>query len=197
LLRVFGAKDDNSIKKLFADDKFALAAIEKTLQKDHGKSMDEAFIEIHKKLRDGDLATAENAKEFINAIFDTERYDLSPVGRYRFNKRFDKEMDDKELKRKTISLEDIVTIISHIALLNNTPGALADDIDHLGSRRVRFVGELFQMQIRKGMAQIKRNIQNRMSTIDTDVTLPVQFISPKPFKLESKNSSQQTSFRSS
>jgi DNA-directed RNA polymerase subunit beta len=186
LLRVFGAKDDNSIKKLFEDDKFALAAIEKTLIKDHGKSVDEAFIEIHKKLRDGDLATAENAREFVNAIFDSERYDLSPVGRYRFNKRFGKKMDDKELKKKTISLSDITTIISNISLLNNTPGALADDIDHLGSRRVRFVGELFQMQIRKGMAQIKRNIQNRMSTIDTDVTLPVQFISPKPLQARIK-----------
>ncbi len=186
LLKVFGAKDNEAVKKLFQGDNFALASIEKTLVKDHGKSVDDAFIDIHKRLRDGDLATAENAREFVNSIFDSERYDLSPVGRYRFNKRFGKKMDDKELKRKTISIEDLVTIISHIALLNNTPHALADDIDHLGSRRVRFVGELFQMQIRKGMAQIKRNIQNRMSTIDTDVTLPVQFISPKPLQARIK-----------
>ncbi len=186
LLRVFGAKDDTAIKKLFASDKFATASIEKTLLKDHGKTVDEAFIEIHKRLRDGDLATAENAKEFVNSIFESERYDLSPVGRHMFNKRFNKKMDDKELKRKTLSIEDIVTIISHIALLNNTPHAIQDDIDHLGTRRVRFVGELFQMQIRKGMSQIKRNIQNRMSTIDTDVTLPVQFISPKPLQARIK-----------
>jgi DNA-directed RNA polymerase subunit beta len=186
LLRVLGAKDNEAIKKLFAGSPFGLAAMEKTLLKDHSKSVDEAFIEIHKRLRDGDLATAENAKEFVMSIFDSERYDLSPVGRYRFNKRFDKKMDEKELKRKTISLDDIVTIISHISLLNNTPHAMADDIDHLGSRRVRFVGELFQMQIRKGMAQIKRNIQNRMSTIETDVTLPVQFISPKPLQARIK-----------
>ena len=186
LLRVLGAKDDEAIKKLFVGDAFAMNAIEKTLLKDHGKSTDEAFIEIHKRLRDGDLATAENAREFVTSIFDGERYDLSPVGRYRFNKRFEKKMTEGELKRKTISLEDIVTIIKHIAYLNNTPGAVADDIDHLGSRRVRFVGELFQQKIRTGMAQIKRNIQNRMSTIDTDVTLPVQFISPKPLQARIK-----------
>ncbi len=186
LLRVLGAKDDESIKKLFANDAFGLASIEKTLLKDHGKSVDEAFIEIHKRLRDGDLATAENAKEFVMSIFEGERYDLSPVGRYMFNKRFGKKMDDKELKRKTLSLEDIATIISNIALLNNTPNAVQDDIDHLGTRRVRFVGELFQQKIRTGMAQIKRNIQNRMSTIDTDVTLPVQFISPKPLQARIK-----------
>lgn len=186
LLRVLGAKDDAAVKKLFAENEFGLQAIEKTLLKDHDKSSDDAFVEIYKKLRDGDMATAENAREFVNSIFDAERYDLSPVGRFRFNKRFGLKMDDKELKRKTISLDDVVTIISHIATLNNTPGAIADDIDHLGSRRVRFVGELFQQKIRTGMAQIKRNIQNRMSTIDTDVTLPVQFISPKPLQARIK-----------
>ncbi len=186
LLRVLGAKTDADILKLFEGDAFATASIQKTLAKDHGKTMDEAFIEIHKRLRDGDLATADNAKEFVMSIFDAERYDLSPVGRHMFNKRFGKGMDAKELKRKTLSLEDVVTIVSHIALLNNTPHAVEDDIDHLGTRRVRFVGELFQANIRKGMAQIKRNIQNRMSTIDTDVTLPVQFISPKPLQARIK-----------
>lgn len=186
LLRVLGAGTDADIKKLFAGDEFATAAIEKTLAKDAGKSLDDAFIEIHKRLRDGDLATAENAREFVNSIFDAERYDLSRVGRFRFNKRFGKKLEEKELERKTISLADVVTVMSHIAMLNNTPNALADDIDHLGSRRVRFVGELFQQKIRTGMAQIKRNIQNRMSTIDTDVTLPVQFISPKPLQARIK-----------
>ncbi|MFZ2522712.1 MAG: DNA-directed RNA polymerase subunit beta [Minisyncoccia bacterium] len=186
LLRVFGVRDDESIKKLFIGNTNALSAIEKTLQKDHGKTIDEAFIEIHKRLRDGDMATADNAKEFINSIFDAERYDLSPVGRHRFNKRFGKKMEEKDLKKRTISLDDLVTIVSHISTLNNTPNSLPDDIDHLGSRRVRFVGELFQQKIRTGMAQIKRNIQNRMSTIDTDVTLPVQFISPKPLQARIK-----------
>ncbi len=186
LLRILGAHTDTDIVKLFEGDLNTKTAIEKTLAKDHAKTLDDAFIDIHKRLRDGDLATAENARDFVNSIFDTERYDLSPVGRYRFNKRFGKDMGEKELKRKTVSLEDVTTIVSHIALLNNTVGAMEDDIDHLGSRRVRFVGELFQQKIRTGMAQIKRNIQNRMSTIDTDVTLPVQFISPKPLQARMK-----------
>jgi DNA-directed RNA polymerase subunit beta len=83
-------------------------------------------------------------------------------------------------------LDDLVTIIDHIALLNNTPNAKPDDIDHLASRRVRFVGETLQQKIRMGMAQIKRNIQNRMSTIDTSITLPVQFISVKPLQARIK-----------
>lgn len=186
LLRVLGAKDDEAIKKLFENDNFALTSITKTLIKDHSKTTEEAFIEVYKKLRDGDMATAENAREFVTSIFDSERYDLSPVGRHMFNKRFSKKMDDKELKRKTLSLADLSIIISHVAFLNNTPNSIEDDIDHLGTRRVRFVGELFQMQIRKGMSQIKRNIQNKMSTIDTDVTLPVQFISPKPLQARIK-----------
>ncbi len=186
LLRVLGVKDDESIKKLFQGDEFATNSIEKTLLKDHTKTIDEAYIDIHKRLRDGDLATAENAKEFVNSIFDAERYDLSPVGRHRFNKRFNLKMDDKELKRKTISVSDLVVIISHVAMLNNTPNAIADDIDHLGSRRVRFVGELFQQNIRKGIAQIKRNIQNKMSTIETDVTLPIQFVAPRPLQARIK-----------
>ncbi|MBI4155604.1 MAG: DNA-directed RNA polymerase subunit beta [Candidatus Zambryskibacteria bacterium] len=186
LLRVLGAKTDADILGLFQENDFAKTSIEKTLLKDHSKTQEEAFIEIHKRLRDGDLATAENAKEFVTSIFEEERYDLSPVGRHMFNKRFKKKMDDKELKRKTLSLEDLVTIISHIATLNNTPHATEDDIDHLGTRRVRFVGELFQQNIRKGIAQIKRNIQNKMSTIDTNVTLPVQFISPKPLQARIK-----------
>ncbi|TSC70907.1 MAG: DNA-directed RNA polymerase subunit beta [Parcubacteria group bacterium Gr01-1014_46] len=186
LLRVLGVKDDEAIKKLFKDDAFATASIEKTLLKDHTKTPEEAYIDIHKRLRDGDLATAENAKEFVDSIFDSERYDLSPVGRHRFNKRFGLSMDDKELKRKTVSVSDLVTIISHVAMLNNTPNAAEDDIDHLGSRRVRFVGELFQQNIRKGIAQIKRNIQNKMSTIETDVTLPVQFVAPRPLQARIK-----------
>ncbi len=80
--------------------------------KDHAKTVDDSFIEIHKRLRDGDLATVENAKEFVKGIFSEERYDLSRVGRFRFNKRFEKGMDEKELERKTISLDDIVTIVA-------------------------------------------------------------------------------------
>ncbi len=186
LLRVFGAIDDTSIKALFKNNQFATPLIETSLVKDHAKTQEDSFIEIHKRLRDGDLATVENAKEFIKSIFGAERYDLSKVGRFRFNKRFDKSMTEKDLEKRVVTLEDIVTIISHIIDLNNNISATADDIDHLGSRRVRYVGELLQQKIRVGMSQIKRNIQNRMSTIDTDAAMPVQFISPRPLQARIK-----------
>ena len=163
-------------KRLFAN----------TLAKDHAKTPDESFIEIHKRLRDGDLATAENAREFVGGIFNPERYDISEVGRFRFNKRFAKGMDKKDLERRTITLDDVATIIDHVIKLNNEVGAMEDDIDHLGSRRVRYVGELLQQKIRVGMSQMKRNIQDRMSTVDSDVTMPVQFISPKPLQARIK-----------
>ncbi len=186
LLRVLGAHTDKDILALCKDNELAKSYLEKSLAKDHAKTLDEAYVEIYKKLRDGDLAAVENAKEFVHSIFSEERYDLSRVGRFRFNQRFEKGLDEKSLSKKTINLDDMNTIISNIVTLNNTEGAHEDDIDHLGSRRVRYVGELFQQKIRMGMAQIKRNIQNRMSTVDTDVTLPVQFISPKPLQARIK-----------
>ncbi len=186
LLRILGAGTDGEILHFFKANPEAKKTIELTLAKDHAKTIDEAYIEIHKRLRDGDLATADNAREFIGAIFNADRYDLSPVGRFRFNKRFSKPMDEKELARKTISVDDIATIISHIVLLNNTPEAMEDDIDHLGSRRVRYVGELLQQKFRVGMTQMKRNIQDKMSTVEPDVTLPVSFVFPRPLQARIK-----------
>jgi len=186
LLRAFGVATNEKILALFNGVSGAKLHMERTLAKDHTTNIDEASIEIHKRLRDGDLAAADNAREFVHSIFDKERYDLSRVGRFRFNNRFGIKETEKEIERRTLSLADIIIIISHIIHLNVTPNSMADDIDHLGSRRVRLVGELFQQKIRVGMAQIKRNIQNRMSTIDTDVTMPVQFISPKPLQARMK-----------
>ncbi len=186
LLRAFGAKDNEAMLSAFNGEPQAKKYMEATLAKDSFKTAEESFMEIHKRLRDGDLANADNAKEFVTGLFDGERYDLSPVGRHRFNKRFNKSMDPKELARKTLSLDDLNTIIIHLAHLNSDVDAIPDDIDHLGSRRVRYVGELIQQKLRVGMTQIKRNIQNRMSTIDTDATLPVQFISPRPMQARIK-----------
>ena len=186
LLRVLGAKNEKEIFDLFKATPEAEAHLKATIAKDHAKTTDEAFVEIHKRLRDGEIGSVENAKEFINSIFEVERYDLSKVGRFRFNKRFGKSMDDKEMDRRTLSLDDMVTVVSHVVTLNNSADAMEDDIDHLGSRRVRFVGELFQQKIRVGMAQIKRNVQDRMSTVESDVTLPVNFISPKPLQARIK-----------
>lgn len=185
LLRVLGLYTDEALVKAFKDEE-SKKMIELALTKDTAKTLHDAYIEIYKRLRDGDLATPENAKEFINSLFSTERYDLSPVGRFRFNKRFAKDMGAKELERRTLSMDDVVMIVSYIVSLNHTPNAKADDIDHMGSRRVRFVGEMLQQKVRVGMTQIKRNIQDRMSTIDVATALPIQIINQRPLQARIK-----------
>ena len=186
LLRALGYETNEMIQKAFSKNQIAEETIKTTLGKEGVKTLNEAYIEIYKRLRDGDMATAENAKEFINSLFTPERYDLSPVGRFRFNQRFEKGMDEGEMARRTISKEDLVTVISHIITLNSTPSAKADDIDHLGQRRVRFVGEILQQKVRTGMMQIKRNIQDRMSIIDVDTAMPIQIINQRPLQARIK-----------
>jgi DNA-directed RNA polymerase subunit beta len=186
LLRVMGYATDEQILKAFSGSETAHAAIKLCLEKDTAKTLNDAYLDIYKRLRDGDLATPDNAKEFIDSLFRTERYDLSPVGRFRFNKRFNKDMGDKEMERRTISKEDVASITAHIVELNTTPNSHADDIDHLGQRRVRFVGELLQQKIRVGMTQIKRNIQDRMSTIDTATAMPIAIINQRPLQARIK-----------
>ena len=186
LLRAMGYETDEAILKAFEADSTLKETIKASLAKDGIKTQSDAYVEIYKRLRDGDMATADNAKEFINSLFTAERYDLSPVGRFRFNQRFSKPMDETEMARRTINKEDLVTVISHIITLNNTPLAKADDIDHLGQRRVRFVGEILQQKIRTGMMQIKRNIQDRMSIIDVDTAMPIAIINQRPLQARIK-----------
>ncbi len=186
LLRVMGFHTDEAILKAFSKNTLYEEAIKASLAKDTSKTLSDSYVEIYKRLRDGDMATADNAKEFIDSIFTSERYDLSPVGRFRFNDRFSKDMGDEEMKRRTISKEDLVTVLENIIDLNNTPHAKADDIDHLGQRRVRFVGEMLQQKIRTGIMQIKRNIQDRMSTIDVDTAMPIQIINQRPLQARIK-----------
>ncbi|MCX6751198.1 MAG: DNA-directed RNA polymerase subunit beta [Candidatus Nomurabacteria bacterium] len=194
LLRVMGYETNEMMLKAFSAkggqasglENICKEAIEACLAKDVAKTLNDAYIEIYKRLRDGDMATPENAKEFINSLFTPERYDLSPVGRYRFNKRFEKSLEEDELARRTISKEDLMTVIANIIVLNNTPGAKSDDIDHLGQRRVRFVGEMLQQKVRTGMMQIKRNIQDRMSIIDVDTAMPIHIINQRPLQARIK-----------
>src|SRR3989344_856785 len=188
LLRVMGYETNEMITEAFknTDGVPYEEAIKACLAKDTAKTLNDAYIEIYKRLRDGDMATADNAKEFINFLFTAERYDLSPVGRFRFNQRFGYAMDEVALARRTISKEDVVTVIKNIILLNNTPSAKSDDIDHLGQRRVRFVREILQQKIRTGMMQIKRNIQDRMSIIDVDTAMPIAIINQRPLQARIK-----------
>jgi len=182
LLRIMGATFDKDMYDLFKHNPHAKQVLDATLDKDTALTVDDSFIEIHRRLRDGDLATPKNAREYVTSIFSTERYDLSKVGRRHFNQRFGMSIGDRELERRTVSLDDVVRIVSNIITLNNTPDAKADDIDHLGFRRVRYVGELLQQKIRIGMSRMKRNIQDRMSTVEAETTLPITFINPRPLQ---------------
>ncbi len=186
LLRILGAETNAAIMDLFKGNPEATKIVEMTLAKDHAKTKDEAYMEIHKRLRDGDLATADNARNFVQALLKEDRYDINRVGRFRFNKRFSKSMDAKELERRTLSLDDIATTVAHIVTLTTTADAQPDDIDHLGSRRVRYVGEMLEQRFRLGLTQMKRNIQDKMSTVEPDVTLPVSFIYPRPLQARIK-----------
>ena len=182
LLTVFGGGTREDLLKSFKGNDAAIAAITATLAHDTAQTPEEAYMEIHRRMRDGDLATAENAKQYVNALFTPERYDLSKVGRHRLNARFELGTSEKDLKERTLTYADLTRIVGEIARLNTTPGAVADDIDHLGFRRVRFVGELLQARMRVGMSRMKRNIQDRMSTIESETSLPMAFINPRPLQ---------------
>lgn len=186
LLRVFGGRGDKEIFDAVKGNADLRRYIEKTAAKDPAKTLDDSYIEIYRRLRDGDVTTTQNAKELIDAMFQKDRYDLSAVGRFRFNKRFNLPMTDKALAERTLTFDDLITIVSHVVHLNVTPGSTEDDIDHLGSRRVRYVGEMLQAKLRVGMTQMKRNIQDRMSTVEVDTTLPINFISPRPLQARLK-----------
>ncbi len=183
LLRIFGAGED--LPSLFknADVK---KAIEASVEKDVAKDTISSYVEIYRRLRDGGMVAAGHAKDFVSSILTEEKYDLSEVGRYYFNKRFEKSTNKKALEERVISLEDLKMIINRIVELNETPDASEDDIDDLGSRRIRYFGEMIQQKFRVGMLQMKRNIQDRMSIIDVESTLPVQFISPRPLQARIK-----------
>ncbi len=182
LLRVMGAKFDKDILSLFEKVPHGTDHLKATLEKDPAKELDDSYIEIYKRLRDGDLATVENAREFVNSIFSEERYDLSEIGRHHFNERFNRATGAKDIARKVVTLEDLVTILKNIIEQNHTPGAFPDDIDHLGFRRVRYMGEMLQQRVRVGFTRMKRNIQDRMSTIESETSLPMQLVNPRPLQ---------------
>ena len=181
LLRAFGYSSNEEIMKLFADVKIGdVDHIGETLARDISSNSGEGYIEIYKRLRPGDYATNENAKQMIDAMFFSfERYDFGSVGRYRLNQRLELDREDTE-ENRVLLIEDLVVIIKEIMRLSADPEALPDDIDHLGNRRVRGVGELVQNKLRVGMYRMVRNIKDRMSTCDINTVMPGQLINPRP-----------------
>lgn len=188
LLRAMGTATDEETKKQFEDLKTAIPYIENTFAKDAAKTKEASAIEIYRRLRDNDLASPQAALDFVNGLFSLDRYDLSLVGRHRFNERFGIKSKEKDLShgRRTLSYEDLILVVRHVIELNNDPMAEPDDIDHLGFRRVRSVGEMMQNKMRIGFTQMKRYIQDRMSTVDAETTLPIQLVSPRPLQARVK-----------
>ena len=185
LLRAFGFSEDDEIKALFAEiDVHPLNHyIEATLAKDVAKNEDDGLIEVYKRIRPGDLATADNARSLIHSMFfKFERYDLGPVGRYKFNQRFGLPAEQEEVSKdanRILSKEDLVLIIKEIIRLNNTQED-TDDVDHLGNRRVRALGELLQTRFRIGLARMERIVKDRMSTQDITTLTPAKLINARP-----------------
>ena len=181
LLRAFGIPSDEELVRTFSDvDTGETKHIEATIEKDATKTQGEGFLEVYRRIRPGDLATEENAKQMIESMFfNFDRYDFGKVGRYRLNQRMETEFPDDE-KHRILRPEDLVEIIKEIIRLNNNPMAQPDDIDHLGNRRVRCVGELVQNKFRAGLARLARNIKDRMSTCDLATVVPGQLINSRP-----------------
>ncbi len=187
LLRILGASTDEAIMKLFSDDEVK-RYITNSLAKDSAHDLDSSYTEIYKRLRDGEIVAPVHAKEFAESLFmSSERYDLSEMGRIRFNERFGMSVPKKYgAKDQVISLEDVVNIVEYVVKLNTTPGSQPDDIDNLGSRRLRFFDEMVAQKFRLGMLQMKRNIQDRMSISDSETTDPSHFVNPRPLQARVK-----------
>ncbi|MBI2023189.1 DNA-directed RNA polymerase subunit beta [Candidatus Giovannonibacteria bacterium] len=182
LFRIFDLEKNEDILEAFKNaDTGEVKYIKQTLEKDATKNADEAYVEIFKRIRQGELASIDNARELVSSLFKPERYDISPVGRYKLVQRIPQLADKKTGNPRQLDTEDLIAIISEIINLNNNSHAQPDDIDHLGNRRIRSVGEMLQQRLRVGLTRMKRTIQDRMSTLDVTTLTPVQLINARPF----------------
>ncbi|GIV79547.1 MAG: DNA-directed RNA polymerase subunit beta [Litorilinea sp.] len=187
LLRAIGYGTDEEIRELFADVDTDLdhPFIEATLERDatsnptnnSEKGVEDALLEFYKKLRPGDPPTLDNARNFVqNLFFTPRRYDLGRVGRYKLNRRLGL---NTPLDTRILTNEDLVAVIRRIIEINNGP-ARPDDIDHLGNRRVKTVGELIQNQLRIGLLRMERVVRERMSIRDPEQVTPLSLINIRP-----------------
>ncbi|MGD9377105.1 MAG: DNA-directed RNA polymerase subunit beta [Methyloceanibacter sp.] len=153
------------------------AFIRNTLAIDKNSNTDEALLDVYRVMRPGEPPTPEAAQTLFNGIFfDAERYDLSSVGRVKMNMRLDLDAPDT---MRTLRKEDILAVIKTLVDLRDGKGEI-DDIDHLGNRRVRSVGELMENQYRVGLLRMERAIKERMSSVDIDTVMPQDLINAKP-----------------
>jgi DNA-directed RNA polymerase subunit beta len=162
---------------IYMDGIHVIPTMRDTLLADKVQTSDEALLEIYRKMRPGEPPTADMARNlFAGMFFNPKRYDLSPVGRLKLNKKLNL---DIPLEKTTLTAQDVVEVIRYLVNLRTGKGEV-DDIDHLGNRRVRSVGELLENQIRVGLARMERAIKERMSLQDVDALMPHDIINPKP-----------------
>jgi len=179
LLRAFGYSSNEEILELFKGESQVLPYIEATFKKDTAENEADGLIEVYKRIRPGDLAAPDNAKQLIdNMFFNFARYDFGSVGRYKMNQRFGQNLEINKENRILLK-SDLVDILKEIARLNDTQEE-PDDIDHLGNRRIKACGELVQSKFRIGLARMERIIKDRMSTLDVISLTPTKLINSRP-----------------
>src|SRR5271154_6488620 len=200
LLKALGfGETDEELLALVTDDKgVPYESMRNTLEKDHTAGVDEAFIDIYRKLRPGEPPTPDSARALLeNLFFNTKRYDQAKVGRHKVSKKLSKEYPLLGLKRFdltipdanvegrsgdfTLTKADILATVSYLVKLHNRDaGYFPDDIDHFGNRRVRTVGELIQNQLRVGLSRMERVVRERMTTQDVEAITPQTLINIRP-----------------
>ena len=180
LLRAVGYDNEEQLVGLFRDvDTGDHRYIEETISKDPSKTTADAILEVYRRLRPGDPPRPDSARSLINSLFfNYRRYDLGKVGRYKVNTRLN--LTEKiQLDQRVLTKEDLVEIVKTMIQINNGRGDV-DDIDHLGNRRVRSVGELIQNQFRIGLLRMERVIKERMSIQDPESATPAALVNIRP-----------------
>ncbi len=181
LFRALGIGTDAQLLEVFENN----VRIQNTLEKDNTDSEEEALIEIYKRLRPGEPPTVESARNLLEFLFfDSRRYDLGNVGRYKLNKKLGhgvltQEVNGRQEYIRSLTRDDIVYAIKHLLALMGGE-VKPDDIDHLGNRRLRSVGELLQNQFRIGLARMERVVRERMTIQDVEAITPQVLINIRP-----------------
>jgi DNA-directed RNA polymerase subunit beta len=181
LLRAMEVASDEDIRKLLSETDVDedISFVEATLRKDITKNQAEGLKEVYRRLRPGDLATVDNARQMINDMFFRhDRYDFGKVGRYRMNQRLGINVPE-DIEHRVFRLDDLVATLKEVIRLNVSQEQ-ADDIDHLGNRRVRPIGELIQNKFRVGLTRMERIGKDRMSTLEIEKVTPSQLVNARP-----------------
>jgi DNA-directed RNA polymerase subunit beta len=175
LFRALGYGTKIELLELFGEHE----VINDTIERDNTDSEEEALIELYKRLRPGEPPTIESARNLINSLFfDPKRYDMAAVGRYKLNKKLGLDVDPD---KRFLDKRDIIETVRYmLKIIDNNPNAEVDDIDHLGNRRLKTVGELLQNQFRIGLSRMERVVKERMTIQDIDIVTPQALINTRP-----------------